>query len=289
MIRGSCLCGGVAWEIEGPLELMTHCHCTMCRKVHGTAFATYVGGLADTFRWVRGEELIRQYPSSPEEERPFCSRCGSVVAGAPDEGKVYMPAGNLDDDPETRPVAHIFVGSKAPWHPICDDVRQFEAHAPSWDIPEVEGAEREGADRPGLLRGSCLCGRAVYEVSGDIRGVVLCHCSRCRKGRSAAHGTNLFFKNADFRWIRGRDEVECFKVPDAHSFVNCFCRTCGGILPRREVDPTLVSVPAGSLDAIPEGLAGAIEEKLHIFVGSKASWYEIPDDLPQIDDAPPTT
>ena len=43
MVTGSCLCGDVAWAVSGPLELMSHCHCSMCRKAHGSAFATYVG------------------------------------------------------------------------------------------------------------------------------------------------------------------------------------------------------------------------------------------------------
>jgi len=198
-----------------------------------------------------------------------------------------MPAGNLDDDPGVRPVAHIFTGSKAPWHPIRDDLPRFEAQPPEWEAPALEWAARPGPSRAGALRGSCLCGSAAYEVSGDVQGIVLCHCSRCRKGRSAAHGANLFVKDADFRWLHGQDEVEGYNVPEAHQFTNWFCRTCGGILPRREGPHALVGVPAGSLDI--DATTPALEEKLHIYVGSKAPWYEIPDDLPQIDATPPTT
>jgi len=285
MVGGSCLCGAAAWEVDGPLEQMTHCHCSMCRKVHGAAFGTYVGAPAETFRWLRGEERIRRYRSSGHGERPFCSRCGSVVPGSAANGRVFMPAGNLDDDPGVRPGAHLFTGSKAPWHPICDDVAQFEAWPPGGDATEVATAARAGASRDGALRGSCLCGRVVYEVSGEIQGIVLCHCSRCRKGRSAAHGANLFVTNARFGFLAGGDEVEGFKVEDARRFMNHFCRTCGSILPRREPDPARVGIPAGTLDTWGEG----VREKLHIYVGSKAPWYDIPDDLPQIDESPPTT
>jgi hypothetical protein len=288
MIHGSCLCGAIAWEVEPPLERMTHCHCSMCRKEHGAAFATYVAGAATTFRWVRGEDLIRRYEAPPALARPFCSRCGSVVAGAPQGGRVFMPAGNLDDDPVARPVVHIFTGSKACWHEIHDGVAQHEEHAPGRESPAVADLVRPAPIRAGALRGSCLCGRAAYEVSGEISGIVKCHCSRCRKARSAAHGANLFFKNPDFRWVQGQDHVEGFKVPDAHRFMNHFCRTCGGILPRREPDPGFVGIPAGSLDRVSESHDG-VEEKVHIYVGSKAPWYEIHDSLPQIDESPPTT
>lgn len=56
MVHGSCLCRSVAWEIEGPLNWMENCHCSVCRRVHGSAFATFVGGPEDGFRWVQGED-----------------------------------------------------------------------------------------------------------------------------------------------------------------------------------------------------------------------------------------
>ena len=65
MVRGSCLCGGIAWEVEGPLELMGHCHCSMCRKAHGSAFETGASTSAEKFRWIRGKDLIRLYESQP--------------------------------------------------------------------------------------------------------------------------------------------------------------------------------------------------------------------------------
>jgi hypothetical protein len=123
-----------------------------------------------------------------------------------------------------------------------------------------------------------LCGQVVYEVSGELQGVVKCHCSRCRKGRSAAHGANLFVRRAEFRWLSGADLVESYEVPEADRFTNSFCRVCGSILPRREPDPELLAVPAGSLDT-EEG----VQEKLHIFTGSRAPWFEIEDGLPQLE------
>ena len=65
MLRASCLCGDVVWEAEPPLELITHCHCSFCRKSHGAAFGTYGAAKAEGFRWVQGREGVRQYESSP--------------------------------------------------------------------------------------------------------------------------------------------------------------------------------------------------------------------------------
>ena len=60
----------------------------------------------------------------------FCSRCGSIVTGDPVEGRIFMPAGCLDDDPGTRPLAHLFVASKAPWHEITDALPQIDEYPP---------------------------------------------------------------------------------------------------------------------------------------------------------------
>ena len=127
-IEGSCLCGEIRYEIAGELRSATHCHCSMCRKAHGAAFATYVEVEARNLRFTRGQKLIARYRSSPEAERSFCSRCGSNLLFEPDESPdlVWVAAGGLDSESQVRPDAHIFVGSKAPWFDIDDDLPQHE-------------------------------------------------------------------------------------------------------------------------------------------------------------------
>src|SRR5712692_5020137 len=128
MNEASCLCGRVSWEIESPLEWMSHCHCSRCRKAHGTPFATYVAGAASGFR-LRGEEHVVAWESSPGFRRRFCGTCGSVVpSDSAFEGRVFVPAGSLFGDPGARATAHIFVASKAPWHEITDDLTRFDAY-----------------------------------------------------------------------------------------------------------------------------------------------------------------
>jgi hypothetical protein len=124
MIRGSCLCGGVAYEISAPLEEMHHCHCSMCRKQHGAAFSTYGQVPRTAFRFTRGEDQVRSFRSSEPVTRTFCSDCGSSLqfffAAVPDA--VWVAVGTFDDEPGRRPDGHIFVASKADWFEITDDL-----------------------------------------------------------------------------------------------------------------------------------------------------------------------
>lgn len=132
VLRASCLCQGIALEIDGSIRDMLFCHCTMCRKVHGTAFRARGRVRTKDLRWVRGEELVRYYESSPGEHRGFCSVCGSNIftkfTARPQE--LGLALGILDDDPGSRPTCHVFVGSKAPWYQITDTLPQYEAFPP---------------------------------------------------------------------------------------------------------------------------------------------------------------
>jgi hypothetical protein len=102
----------------------------MCRKFHGSPFATHGVVAKDGLRWVAGRDAVRSYRSSVDAARPFCSRCGSnVPAELPDV--TLVPLGNVAGDPGTRPIAHIFVGSKAPWYEIADDLPQYAEYPPS--------------------------------------------------------------------------------------------------------------------------------------------------------------
>ena len=78
-LRGSCRCGGVRFEIDGPLMGVGHCHCTTCRKTQGAAFRTRARVRRSDFRWVAGEELLQSSQSTPGFHRGFCGRCGSPV------------------------------------------------------------------------------------------------------------------------------------------------------------------------------------------------------------------
>lgn len=143
MLRGSCLCQGVAFEIDGAIKDPLYCHCSMCRKAHGTAFRARGKVLAKAFRWLRGEELVRYYKSSPGSYRGFCSVCGSNLISKFDaKPTVYgLALGVLDDDPQVRPICHVYVGSKAPWFEITDSLPQYEALPPGVGKPKAPGSD----------------------------------------------------------------------------------------------------------------------------------------------------
>jgi hypothetical protein len=273
MIRSSCLCGAVSWEVDGDLQFMSHCHCSRCRKAHGAAFQTAVAAAATDCR-LQGAEHVVRWQAPQGIGRSFCQRCGAVVPGDAWQGLVFLPAGNFFEDPVTRPGCHIFVGSKAPWYEIADSLPRFDAYPPGVDATVLP--DREPLDPPGGVRGSCLCGSVTFVVGGQPLRCFHCHCSRCRRARSAAHATNLFTAADGIRFTRGQQLLTSYKVPEAERFTQVFCRTCGSIMPRIASDRGLAVIPMGALDDDP-----GIRPQAHIFVGSKAPWFEIADQLPQ--------
>jgi hypothetical protein len=278
-IHGSCLCGDVAFELSGPIEPLGHCHCSICRKHHGAAFASFGATSASAFRLLRGREGIRRYASSAQGVREFCGRCGSSLPGAAAE-QVFVPLGLLDGDPKLAgPLPHVFVASKAPWYEIADDAPRFDAFPPG--VGEGLPTRRATEPASGVLRGGCLCGAVAYEVPAPLPGgaIIRCHCRRCRKARAAAHHANFFVSLEEFRWLRGEDRIQAYKLPDAERFAQAFCGECGSPQPR-VVNRAVV--PAATLDDDP-GEVG----HLHIFVGSKAPWFEIRDALPRYVEYPP--
>jgi len=125
MHKGSCLCGAVTYEIEAPLGAMVYCHCQRCRKAGGSAFAANAVVQANGFRYMR-RETLKAYRSEAGVHREFCGACGSAILSKresmPDIVRVRL--GTLDTPLESGPSAHIFVGSKAQWYEIRDDLPQ---------------------------------------------------------------------------------------------------------------------------------------------------------------------
>ena len=117
-LRGTCLCGGVRYEISGDTQRFYHCHCKRCRKVSGTGHASNLLLKLGSMTWLQGEELISAY-KVPEAERftsRFCRVCGSQVPRYVKETDfIVIPAGSLDDEPPLQPQARIFWDSRAHW------------------------------------------------------------------------------------------------------------------------------------------------------------------------------
>ncbi|GAB6043727.1 GFA family protein [Endothiovibrio diazotrophicus] len=115
-MKGECLCGAVAFEIRGELPHIYQCHCSECRKVTGSSANAGTIVEAQRFRWLRGVEKISSFKAASGYNSHFCSVCGSAVPNPMgDGGKFWVPAGALDDSGDAAVVAHLYMGSRAPW------------------------------------------------------------------------------------------------------------------------------------------------------------------------------
>jgi hypothetical protein len=135
-LTGGCQCGAVRYRVEGPAREVSHCHCTICRRLHGAMFASFAIVPPQNFAIVAGAEFLTRYDSSPGGHRYFCRSCGSQICSdvdvLPDD--LFVTIGTLDGGahpghpPERE--QHIFVDSKVPWRPIADGLPQFEEDRP---------------------------------------------------------------------------------------------------------------------------------------------------------------
>ncbi|PAU51207.1 ribulose phosphate epimerase [Pseudomonas sp. PIC25] len=125
MYTGSCLCGSVKYRIDAPIASLTHCHCSMCRKAHGAAFATYAGVPLDAFHITEGKDQLGVYHSSVHVTRTFCKNCGATLQFVDNrENELGIAAGTLDSPLGVPEQSHIFVDSKADWYEIRDGLPQ---------------------------------------------------------------------------------------------------------------------------------------------------------------------
>ena len=129
LLRGQCQCGAVHYQVEDSFEYALNCHCSQCRRATGAAFKTFAGIPRQRLQLIQGKDnlLIVGQPESAHDVR--CKHCGSLLYSIVREGAyAHVTLGTLTDTPSIRPSAHIFVGSKAPWFTITDDLPQYEEH-----------------------------------------------------------------------------------------------------------------------------------------------------------------
>ena len=122
-----------------------------------------------------------------------------------------------------------------------------------------------------MAKGQCNCGAVAFEITSELPGVIVCHCSICRRATGSNGIAVMVVDNTAFRWLRGEDQVTSWKKPDA-DWEMWFCRTCGSPVPGRNDDAPMF-VPAALL------MEGGESPKVthHIFVDSRAPWDEIGD------------
>ena len=282
MNNGSCLCGAVTWQLTAEPQQIFNCHCRMCQKTHGTAYGTYWFVRPDELRWTSGVDTIVHYRSSDVLVRSSCGTCGSVVPYPGESGVEHCVIPGGCHDHGRKPDCDIFVADNAPWHDLTNDLPRHDAYPEESGLPSVDGPPKsEGPE--GVVRGSCLCGEVIYHVTQPFKVARNCHCSRCRRARSAAHASNCFTSIDGVHFVKGEEHLKSYKVPDAKFFTQVFCDVCCSPMPRLDAARGIAVVPMGSLDDDP-----GVKPIDNIFVGSKADWHDITDDLPAFDQGPPS-
>ena len=133
MYQGKCLCGEVHIKVNGKISDIIHCHCSLCRKNSGTAFAT--NGFINTadFEITSGKTSLSSFSFMPGRSRHFCSQCGSPVysSNEDDPTRLRIRLGIIDSEINERPISHNFVSSKANWEDLEADLPHYDGLEPS--------------------------------------------------------------------------------------------------------------------------------------------------------------
>ncbi|MBK6616713.1 GFA family protein [Ottowia sp.] len=132
MVKGSCLCGEVQYEVDAPFLYAGYCHCSECRKFSGSPFSAIGGVQREAFRLTRGDGKVGQYRKSQASLMHFCNACGSsLFVEKTQVGLLHVRLGTLDESHGVRPQAHVHVASKASWFDIPNDgLPRFDGEAP---------------------------------------------------------------------------------------------------------------------------------------------------------------
>ncbi len=134
VLKGSCLCGVVTYQVRAPFFRFAHCHCSRCCKATGSGHATNLYVAPDHFEWTSGRDSTVRFdlPSARSFATTFCRHCGSPLPHHTRSGReVVVPAGSLDQAPNLEPQARIFWSSRASWSCMSDDVPRY-AELPEW-------------------------------------------------------------------------------------------------------------------------------------------------------------
>jgi hypothetical protein len=132
MYQGSCLCGSVKFTLDGPITDIIHCHCSLCRKASGSAYATNGFVLTKDLTLFDDDNSLTFYESSPGKRKFFCKACGAPIFSSNSQSpdKYRLRLGVLDSDITERPISHNFITSRANWEQLDSDLPHYERHEP---------------------------------------------------------------------------------------------------------------------------------------------------------------
>jgi hypothetical protein len=128
-LHGSCLCGGVKFEVANVPETLRFCHCTSCKKLSGGAGTINAPVPPADIRIVKGEDLLQSYTPPGGSAKTFCRNCGSNLFGGgwPNTARASVRVTTFEEPVDAKIGTHIFVRSVAPWETLPDDgAERFE-------------------------------------------------------------------------------------------------------------------------------------------------------------------
>ena len=128
MLRGRCACNAIAYEVSDEFLVAFNCHCSNCRAATGSAFLPWGEIEREKLRVTKGAGSLMAIGDAGPDHAMRCGACGSLLYWTRGGTYVRVPYGSLIDEPTLKPTAHMFVGSKAPWHEILDDLPQHDAY-----------------------------------------------------------------------------------------------------------------------------------------------------------------
>ena len=129
MLRGRCGCKVVTFEVADEFVVAYNCHCSNCRATTGSAFLPWGEIEQDKLRVTKGAASLALLGEERAAHEVRCGECWSLIYWTSRDGAfVRVPYGTLIDEPALKPMAHMFVGSRAPWYEIRDDLPQHDEY-----------------------------------------------------------------------------------------------------------------------------------------------------------------
>jgi catechol 2,3-dioxygenase-like lactoylglutathione lyase family enzyme len=181
VLVGKCYCGTVRYRVEDPFVYASNCHCSNCRATTGSAFKPFAGIESEKLEITDGRDSFLIVGDENLNDS-HCAACGSLLFSVVREGAyVHVALGTLVDPPTMRPTKHIFVGSKAPWFDITDDLPQFDEHAAPVEPAEAAARSLKRVSAVSLFVGDLQTAKTFYRDVFDVDVVFEDETSVCVK------------------------------------------------------------------------------------------------------------
>ena len=181
VLAGKCQCGTVRYRVEDAFVYASNCHCSNCRAATGSAFKPFAGIERGKLEVTQGADALLVVGDDRLNDTR-CAACGSLLFSVVRDGAyVHVALGSLADAPGMRPTKHIFVGSKAPWYVIADDLPRFEEHATQLTAEEAAARSLKKVSAISLFVEDLQAAKSFYREVFDVDVVFEDETSVCVK------------------------------------------------------------------------------------------------------------